>query len=60
MLFPVVKVLIFCGRPQDEGLKWPPIQLFPERVGWANGFIYYKSIVIIVGTHMLLLSLASG
>ena len=37
MLVPVVKVLVFCGRPQDEGLNWP--QQLPEK---------YKSIVIIV------------
>ena len=23
MLLPVVKALIFCARPQDEGLNWP-------------------------------------
>jgi len=49
ILFPVVKVLIFCGRPQDEGLKWPhTYNYFLSVYGWAIGFIYYKSIVIIV------------
>ena len=48
MLLPVVKALIFCARPQDEGLKLAPYNYFLSVYGWAIGFIYYKSIVIIV------------